>query len=355
MPITLLDILLLVVMLISGLLAMIRGFMREVLSIAAWARRGGGDALCSIPGCCRSRRPTSPATSSPTGVVIGGVFLVTLLIVSIITVRISDMILDSRIGALDRTLGFLFGLGRGLIIVVVAFLFFAWLVPDRKPAGVGPQRQVARRAAKHRRMADVHVAGRPRKHHLEAVEEARRPDEPNAPPDAAPGPARRSDLQPARRSQPSADPQARTDTRTCGQYDRAPRTKTARAAGRARTSGMHFDLERRPAARGMRRVRHLRPSRRRRHHRARPARAPASRPGGRRHRLLRRQALPLRAPPGPRRRQLLPPRGDRPPARHDPPSAMCAIRPPARPSCATCSRCSPSSTPAASRSATTAT
>ena len=73
---------------------------------------------------------------------------------------------------------------------------------------------------------------------------------------------------------------------------------------------------RRPAARGMRRVRHFRPSRRRRHHRARPARAPASRPGSRRHRLLRRQALPFRAPPRPRRRHLLPPRGDRPPARH---------------------------------------
>src|SRR5262249_62026160 len=27
--------------------------------------------------------------------------------------------------------GFLFGLARGLVIVVVAFLFFAWLVPDR--------------------------------------------------------------------------------------------------------------------------------------------------------------------------------------------------------------------------------
>jgi membrane protein required for colicin V production len=53
-------------------------------------------------------------------------------VVSIITVRISDMILDSRIGALDRTLGFLFGLGRGLLIVVVAFLFFSWLVPDKQ-------------------------------------------------------------------------------------------------------------------------------------------------------------------------------------------------------------------------------
>ena len=64
-------------------------------------------------------------------ITIGGVFLGTLLIVSIITIKISDMILDSRVGALDRTLGFLFGLGRGLVIVVVAFLFFAWLVPDR--------------------------------------------------------------------------------------------------------------------------------------------------------------------------------------------------------------------------------
>ena len=58
------------------------------------------------------------------------------LIVSVITVRFSDMVLDSRVGALDRTLGFLFGLARGLIIVVVAFLFFAWLVPPRtQPTG----------------------------------------------------------------------------------------------------------------------------------------------------------------------------------------------------------------------------
>jgi membrane protein required for colicin V production len=60
-----------------------------------------------------------------------GVFIMTLIVVSLITFRLSDRVLDSRVGALDRTLGFLFGLGRGLVIVVVAFLFFAWLVPDR--------------------------------------------------------------------------------------------------------------------------------------------------------------------------------------------------------------------------------
>src|SRR5579871_4358313 len=41
MPITLLDIILIVVMLISGLLAMVRGFMREILSITAWVLAAG--------------------------------------------------------------------------------------------------------------------------------------------------------------------------------------------------------------------------------------------------------------------------------------------------------------------------
>jgi membrane protein required for colicin V production len=130
MPITLLDIILLAVMLISGLLAMIRGFMREILSIAAW----GIAALVTLYSYLRVLPIAKQYFSSDmvaAGVTVGGIFLLTLLIVSIITVRISDMILDSRVGALDRTLGFLFGLGRGLIIVVVAFLFFAWLVPDR--------------------------------------------------------------------------------------------------------------------------------------------------------------------------------------------------------------------------------
>jgi membrane protein required for colicin V production len=63
---------------------------------------------------------------------VAGVFIGTLIVVSVITVRISDLILDSRIGALDRTLGFLFGLARGLLIVVVAFLFFSWLVPEKQ-------------------------------------------------------------------------------------------------------------------------------------------------------------------------------------------------------------------------------
>ena len=131
MPITILDLVLLGVMLISGLLAMVRGFMREILSIAAW----GTAALVTLYAYGKLLPTTKTYFNNDTVasiVVIAGVFIGTLIVVSIITVRISDMILDSRIGALDRTLGFLFGLARGLLIMVVAYQFFTWLVPDKQ-------------------------------------------------------------------------------------------------------------------------------------------------------------------------------------------------------------------------------
>src|SRR6201987_4600210 len=134
MPITILDLILLGVMLISGLLAMVRGFMREILSIAAW----GTAALVTLYAFSKLLPTAKTYFNNDTVasvVVVAGTFIGTMIVVSVITVRISDMILDSRIGALDRTLGFLFGLGRGLLIVVIAFMFFSWLVPEKQRPG----------------------------------------------------------------------------------------------------------------------------------------------------------------------------------------------------------------------------
>src|ERR1700737_3208384 len=131
MPITILDLVLLAVMLISGLLAVGRGFMREILSIAAW----GAAALVTLYAFSKLLPTAKTYFNNDTVasvVVVAGVFIGTLVVVPIIPVRISDMILDSRIGALDRTLGLLFGLARGLLIVVVAYQFFVWLVPDKQ-------------------------------------------------------------------------------------------------------------------------------------------------------------------------------------------------------------------------------
>jgi membrane protein required for colicin V production len=57
------------------------------------------------------------------------VFIITLIIVSLITMRISDSLVESRAGALDRTLGFIYGALRGLLLVVVAYFLYSSVVP----------------------------------------------------------------------------------------------------------------------------------------------------------------------------------------------------------------------------------
>lgn len=129
MPVSLLDIFLIGIMLISGFLAMLRGLTREVLSILSWAAAAVA-ALLLFPHYQAQARSIIEPPLLADGVLAGGIFLVVLIVVSIITARISDRVLDSRIGALDRTLGFIYGLARGLILVVILYLFYSWLVPE---------------------------------------------------------------------------------------------------------------------------------------------------------------------------------------------------------------------------------
>ena len=130
MPFSWLDVILVIIMLVSGFLAMVRGFTREVLSIFSWAMAAVA-ALYLTP---RYSSVLSPYIDNPTVAMIAfaaGVFLITLIIVSLITFRISDRVLDSRVGALDRTFGFLFGLARGFLLVAIVFILFSALARDQ--------------------------------------------------------------------------------------------------------------------------------------------------------------------------------------------------------------------------------
>lgn len=131
MPVTLLDIIVLSVMLISGILAMVRGFLREVFSILSWVIAAGVTVYFYKQALPYVKQYISQDTAA-LATTVAILFLGTLLISSIVTARISDVVLDSRIGALDRTLGFAFGLARGLLLMVIALLFFNWLVPPEK-------------------------------------------------------------------------------------------------------------------------------------------------------------------------------------------------------------------------------
>lgn len=135
MPITLLDVILIGITLFSAILAMVRGFSREVLSVASWAAAAAA-AYFLYPTVVPLVQPYISGENVAKIAAAALVFLGTLIVVSVITMKIADFIIDSRIGPLDRTLGFLFGAARGVLLVVVGMLFFNWLAANNQPTWV---------------------------------------------------------------------------------------------------------------------------------------------------------------------------------------------------------------------------
>jgi membrane protein required for colicin V production len=126
-----LDAALVAVVAISGLVAMYRGFTREFLSIISWAaaaavafyvtfyQRGWAGELAKQ----LSDQPQQVHLIIAQVIIGSALFLVVLIIVHLITSHVSDVVLDSRVGAIDRILGLGFGVVRGFILVVIPYMF----------------------------------------------------------------------------------------------------------------------------------------------------------------------------------------------------------------------------------------
>jgi membrane protein required for colicin V production len=122
-----------VVVLISATLAMVRGFVREVLSVASWVVAVGA-AYYGYKPLVPLVKPYVESATIATVISAAVIFFIALIVASYLTTRIADFVIDSRVGAIDRGLGFVFGAVRGLLLLVIALLFFSWLVP--KPPGM---------------------------------------------------------------------------------------------------------------------------------------------------------------------------------------------------------------------------
>jgi membrane protein required for colicin V production len=121
-----------VLVLISAILATARGFTREILSLATWA----GSAAIAAYAYFNHREIARGYIQEELVadiVTVAGVFIVALIVLHLITMRIADFVVDSRIGPLDRTLGFVFGVARGVLIAVVVVIFGLWLMPANLP------------------------------------------------------------------------------------------------------------------------------------------------------------------------------------------------------------------------------
>ncbi|GLQ18129.1 CvpA family protein [Maritalea porphyrae] len=124
--ITAFDIAVGLIVLISALLATMRGLTREVLSLATW----GGSAIfawwmyLNYPEIAREYVAEQTVADIATVIVS---FIVALIVLHLLTMWIADLVGDSKIGPLDRSLGFIFGGLRGILIAVVFVIFGQWL------------------------------------------------------------------------------------------------------------------------------------------------------------------------------------------------------------------------------------
>jgi len=134
MPFELLDLILVGIMIVSGLLALMRGFTREVLSLVAWGAAAVAGFLAVLqPELIDFAAQYLPPPPLISKIAVGAAaFLLVLLFMSLISVKLGDLVLESAAGPFDRTVGFAYGLVRGLLIVVVAYLGYIWLVPREK-------------------------------------------------------------------------------------------------------------------------------------------------------------------------------------------------------------------------------
>jgi membrane protein required for colicin V production len=135
-----LDIAVVAIVLISGVLALARGLVREVLSVGAWV----GAAIATLylfefaQPVARTYIEVELIADIVAGVVL---FVITLIVLSLISHALSRRVRDSALGPLDRSLGLVFGLARGAALVALAYLIFSALFPpEDRPAWVAEAR-----------------------------------------------------------------------------------------------------------------------------------------------------------------------------------------------------------------------
>lgn len=130
LPITFVDVIVLLVLLVSAAFAAWRGFMSETLSIFSWAA-AAFSTLYFGPWMVPMMRGVISSHWLAAAAAYAGIFFVVLVPLSFISYRFADAVKHSPIGPLDRGLGIAFGVVRGLVIVGLAYMAFTYFVPIR--------------------------------------------------------------------------------------------------------------------------------------------------------------------------------------------------------------------------------
>lgn len=133
LPVNIVDVVIVGILLVSGAIAFLFGFIRELFLIAAFITA----AVATYFGFGYlqhyARAQIAPPLIADVATALT-IFLVTLIAVVLVGVWLSRGAKKIGLGALDRSLGFLYGLARGGLVVSIVYLFVGWPVPpDEHP------------------------------------------------------------------------------------------------------------------------------------------------------------------------------------------------------------------------------
>ncbi|WP_170752817.1 CvpA family protein [Ruegeria lacuscaerulensis] len=127
---TIIDGVVALIIVVSGLLAYSRGLLREILAIAGWVA-AAVLAFIFAPQAVPLVKEVPVVgdflqDSCELSVITGfaAVFAVALIVVSIFTPLFSSLVQRSALGGLDQALGFFFGIARGILLVAIAFFVY---------------------------------------------------------------------------------------------------------------------------------------------------------------------------------------------------------------------------------------
>lgn len=136
LPLTLFDLAAVGVVVVSALLALVRGATREALTVTAWL---GAFAVAwyGFAGARDVAQRTIETDWLADVAALAVVFLVPLIVLKAVGAVVAEQVRGSRLGPLDRWIGIGFGAVRGVLIVCLVYLGLSIVVaPDRHPGWV---------------------------------------------------------------------------------------------------------------------------------------------------------------------------------------------------------------------------
>lgn len=130
-----LDVVFLIITGVSALVGIARGMTKELLSLAGWIL--AAVAVFYMTPLLDPVMQKYIASKVLASVVSGMIILIVFCVVWILTVdKIASVIRSSKLSALDRVLGFAFGMVRGIIIVILIAMMLTTLIPEESKKGV---------------------------------------------------------------------------------------------------------------------------------------------------------------------------------------------------------------------------